>query len=65
MSNNRQVKKRAAPIASNTSNELTSPSLMNKTGYTMIDEPIIVLAILVMTLKELSVPCSTTSDFLS
>lgn len=64
-SKSRQVKKRAEPMTSKTISEPSIPSLIKMIGKTMMLEPIMVLAIEVMTLKELSPPCYTASDFLS
>ena len=62
---NLQVEQRAAPIASKTRRAPITPSLMNIMGQTIIEEPTMVLARLVTTLKELSPPYLMTSEFLS
>lgn len=51
---NLQVKKLTTPITSITRTELIIPSLMKRTGYTMIAEPTMVLARDVTVLKEVS-----------
>lgn len=52
-------------MTNKTMSEPSIPSLMKMIGKTMMLEPIMVLAIEVITLKELSPPCYTIRDFLN